>query len=148
MNAQKRQLRVYLGENEPVQDLRGSTFLPDFKSGTMVESFHRSGIAFNLMDWLKGPHKALMPSGPKCRRWSYARPSGPLALELPARLMASVTCAWLNWSGRPGSNSVLWSRRCTRRFEGTWGRRLNSVNRFACSRSERIEVEFGGRMVL
>jgi len=62
----------------------------------MVESFHRSGIVFNMMDWLKRLHMALMPNGPKCRRLSYARLSGPLALELPTCLMASVTCAGLN----------------------------------------------------
>jgi len=58
--------------------------LPDFSSGTMVESFHRSGIAFNLMDWLKRLHKALVSSGPEWMvvreavRASGTGPTGPL----------------------------------------------------------------------
>jgi len=49
MNAQKRQLRVYLGENEPVQDLRGSTE----KGDRCIR--HKKGMIFaRLQEWNYG----------------------------------------------------------------------------------------------
>ena len=76
---------------------------PGFRIGIMEASFHKFGMEFDRIERLKRSVRAPVPSGPRWRRWRYEIPSGPLAVELPARLIASETITGVKGGGRKES---------------------------------------------
>jgi hypothetical protein len=63
--------------------------LPGFKTGNTRAAFQMAGTVASLTDRLKIDIRKARPASPKCFRWTDVRPSGPVAVELLAFLMAS-----------------------------------------------------------
>ena len=78
--------------------------MPGFKTGKTNALFQMAGMSELATDKLKSSVKYRKATGPRCLRWRTDKPSGPMAEEYFARLMAWTVSSkekgvklWSSW---------------------------------------------------